>query len=208
MNLIIHLLKRWNARRKQARWAPFLELGEGILFQSGFGLSGKLGHSSTKVKIGKDSLIASQFVFEREGHGQVVLGERVHAGSSTQFISVDGITVGNDVTIAFGCTFYDHNSHSVNWEERKNDTLQEIADTKSCGDFIAHKDWSNVRSAPILVKDKAWIGFGVTVLKGVTVGEGAVVGARSVVTRDVPPYTVVAGNPAQVVKTLLKGGAA
>ena len=47
-----------------------------------------------------------------------------------------------------------------------------------------------------------WIGFDVTILKGVTIGEGAVIGAKSVVTKDVEPWTVVAGNPAVVVKYL------
>lgn len=52
----------------------------------------------------------------------------------------------------------------------------------------------------IIIKDDCWLGYGVTVLSGVTIGQGAVVAARSVVTRDVPPYAVVAGNPAKVIK--------
>lgn len=55
---------------------------------------------------------------------------------------------------------------------------------------------------PIVIEDKAWIGFDSTILKGVTIGEGSVVGAKSVVTRNVDPYTVVAGNPAKVVRKL------
>ena len=50
--------------------------------------------------------------------------------------------------------------------------------------------------------DDAWIGFNSIILKGVTVGRGAVVGAGSVVTNDVPDHTVVAGNPARVIKKL------
>ena len=55
---------------------------------------------------------------------------------------------------------------------------------------------------PITVHSNVWIGFDSCVLPGVRIGEGAVVGARSVVTQDVPPYTVVAGNPARVVRRL------
>jgi galactoside O-acetyltransferase len=47
-----------------------------------------------------------------------------------------------------------------------------------------------------------WIGFNVSVLKGVTIEEGAVIGACSVVTRDIPPYALAVGNPARVIRTL------
>jgi len=51
------------------------------------------------------------------------------------------------------------------------------------------------------IEDDVWIGSRVTILPGVTVGKGSVIGASAVVTKDVPPYSVVAGNPAKVVKT-------
>jgi acetyltransferase-like isoleucine patch superfamily enzyme len=57
---------------------------------------------------------------------------------------------------------------------------------------------------PTLVKKGASIGSSVTVLCGITIGERAVVGAGSVVTKDIPPDTVVAGNPARILKTLPK----
>lgn len=55
---------------------------------------------------------------------------------------------------------------------------------------------------PITVGDGAWIGAGALLMPGVTIGEGAVIGAGSVVTHDVPAHTVVAGNPARVVRDL------
>jgi acetyltransferase-like isoleucine patch superfamily enzyme len=57
------------------------------------------------------------------------------------------------------------------------------------------------RGGPVMVGDRAWIGFRAVVLPGVKIGEGAVVGAGSVVTRDVPSYTIVAGNPARAIGT-------
>lgn len=52
----------------------------------------------------------------------------------------------------------------------------------------------------ILVQDDAWIGYGSTILSGVTISQGAIVAAGSVVTKDVPPYAIVGGNPAKVIK--------
>lgn len=57
---------------------------------------------------------------------------------------------------------------------------------------------------PVVIEDKVWIGINATILPGVKIGYGAIVGANSVVTKDVPPMTVVAGNPARIIKTLNK----
>ncbi|WP_028448512.1 MULTISPECIES: acyltransferase [Chitinibacter] len=59
-----------------------------------------------------------------------------------------------------------------------------------------------IRSAPVRIGRGAWIGTGATILKGVTIGEGAIVGAQAVVSEDVPPYCVVLGNPARLVKRI------
>ena len=56
------------------------------------------------------------------------------------------------------------------------------------------------KTVPVVIEDNAWIGCQVIVLKGVTIGHDAVVGAGSVVTKNVRPYTAVAGNPASVIR--------
>jgi acetyltransferase-like isoleucine patch superfamily enzyme len=61
---------------------------------------------------------------------------------------------------------------------------------------------ANVPSRPIRIERNVWIGFDACVLPGVTVGEGSIVGAKSVVTESVEPFTVVAGNPARVIRRL------
>lgn len=62
------------------------------------------------------------------------------------------------------------------------------------------KDGHPKTKGPISIGNDVWIGMGVTILSGVKIGDGSVIAAQSVVTKDVPPYAIVAGNPAQVVK--------
>ncbi len=69
--------------------------------------------------------------------------------------------------------------------------------TAAAGEPQTEADWS---AHPTLVRRGASIGSGAVILCDVSIGEGAIVGAGSVVTRDVPPYTIVAGNPARVIR--------
>ena len=195
------LYHKFKRIRQMKQIAAYTDLCPDSYFVSGFLVDLRFPQKEhIYLKTGKHSVIDGQFVFETSG-GYIQLGDRVHIGNST-LISANQIIIEDDVTIAWSCLIYDHNSHSVNWEERKHDTEQEYRDIKAGLNPITNKDWSVVRSAPIRICRKAWIGTGVKILKGVTIGEGAVVAAGSVVVKDVAPWTVVGGNPACVIKVL------
>ncbi len=74
--------------------------------------------------------------------------------------------------------------------------------------LVSHPNSSEVKKTIsfkppfIRIENDAWIGAGAIILPGLTIGEGSIVGAGAVVTKDVPPHSVVAGNPARVIKTL------
>jgi galactoside O-acetyltransferase len=154
------------------------------------------------LSIGDNNMLDCSLIFERD-KGYIKIGNRNYIGNSTKLISACDIEIGDDVIIAWGTTIYDHNSHSIYWEERKNDIAQYMRDyNKGISYGAKNKDWNNVSQEKITIKDKAWIGFEAVIMKGVTIGEGAVVAARSVVVKDVEPYTVVGGNPARVIKNI------
>ncbi len=149
--------------------------------------------------VGDDSVVRGSFVFEIES-GTIVIGKRTFIGGG-MFICVESIDIGNDVMFSWGCTVADNNSHSLKWSERNADVLdwKRGIDEGAIGKY---KNWENVKTGKIVVKDKAWIGFNSIILKGVTIGEGSIVASGSVVTKDVPDWAIVGGNPAIVIRLL------
>lgn len=201
MNIICMLKKIRNKRKinilSEKGW---VRLDSSSIYGNEFRVELRHPQEKEYLFVGGNSIIDGHYIFESES-GHISIGERTHIGGSI-FISINDIKIGNDVTIAWDCLFYDHNSHSVKWEERKNDTIQELADIKLCGDAIKNKNWGVVKSKPIVIGDKVWIGVGCKVLKGVTIGEGAVIAAGSVVVKDVPAWTLWGGNPATFIKKI------
>ena len=102
--------------------------------------------------------------------------------SSHTFIC-EGVTIEDDVFIGHNVTFI-------------NDMYPRAT---AGGALQTEADWKVV---PTLIKKGASVGSSTTILAGVTIGEGAIVGAGSVVTKDVPPWTIVAGNPARVFRAI------
>lgn len=113
------------------------------------------------------------------------IGKRCKISSHT-FIC-EGVTIEDHVFVGHNVTFI-------------NDLFPRA--TVADGQLQTEADWKCV---PTLVKRGASIGSSATIMCGITIGEGAVIGAGSVVIRDVPPHTVVAGNPARVLRRLKEG---
>jgi acetyltransferase-like isoleucine patch superfamily enzyme len=97
--------------------------------------------------------------------------------------AAERISIGDNVVVGANTTITDTDFHPLDPEQRR------LRPNEGTG-------------APILIEDEVFIGMHCLILKGVTVGRGSVVGAGSVVTRDVPPGSIVAGNPARVIGTL------
>ena len=110
------------------------------------------------------------------------VGRRCKISSHT-FVC-EGVTIEDNVFIGHGVTFI-------------NDSYPRA--TTGDGELQTEKDW---RVETTVVKRGASIGSGATILSKVVIGENAIVGAGSVVTRDVPPHTIVAGNPAKILRSV------
>jgi acetyltransferase-like isoleucine patch superfamily enzyme len=181
------------------RYKQKMVIGTRTHFLPSFSLT--LKSKNNRIEIGKECLLGVQIVTE-SNDAYIKIGDRVYIGKS-KIICRSGVEFENDILVAWGVTFYDHDSHSLDYKERQKDIQNYLSDFENQrGDLINSKNWDVVKSKPIKVRNNSWVGMNAVILKGVTIGEGAIVAACSVVTRDVPPFTVVAGNPARVVKQL------
>ncbi len=131
---------------------------------------------------------------QSQGDGTIRIGDHTCIYRKSVLGSVSSITVGNCVIISNHVHIYDNNNHPTSPKIRR-----EMCKNGFDGDPWC---WTHADSAPIVIEDNVWIGEYAAILKGVTIGTGAIVASHAVVTKDVPPYTIVAGNPARVVKEI------
>ncbi len=115
---------------------------------------------------------------------------------------LNSVKIGNYVGIAQKVVIVDNNNHRVEPEERVKHRIRVAPGGPGYPGFGDGQELAE--SSPIVIEDVAWIGTESVILKGVTIGEGAVVARNAIVTKDVEPYTIVAGNPAKKVKVLEK----
>lgn len=159
---------------------------------------GPYAHCSTRgggsVSIGSHVFLDCSICTMGSGHVSIGNDCWIGGSGSTVIGALESITIGNNAIISNHVHIYDNNNHPTDPDARLSMTKGEFA-----GPLW---DWTHSASAPIVIEDNVWIGEFSMVLKGVTIGEGSVVAAQSVVTKDVPEYSVVAGNPARVVKSL------
>jgi acetyltransferase-like isoleucine patch superfamily enzyme len=156
------------------------------------------------------------FIHWVQGKGDIVIGDNVLIDGKCSFIfaarfsEAPTLTIGDDTAIGTGCSFsvgkridIGRNCHIASgiWMF---DSSGHPADPES---RLAGMPPSDDDVRPITIGDNVWIGSRSIIFPGVTIGDGSVVSAASVVTNDVPPYTIVAGNPARKIVSLRSGTA-
>ncbi len=144
------------------------------------------------IKIGDNCRIFGRLLSQDDG--EILIGDNVCIYQSTVLGSVNSISLGNGVIISNHVHVYDNNNHPTSPEIRMN-----MVQSGFDGDAWR---WKHSQNAPVVIEDNVWIGEYSAIMKGVRIGRGSVVAAHAVVTKDVPEYSIVAGNPARVVKKL------
>jgi len=133
------------------------------------------------LQLGTHCRLGREVFFDTNEGGRIAVGSHVRVNAGAVLVSYASITIGNDCLIGEYVSIRDANHGTQAGSPMR---LQPHA------------------RAPIVIGNNVWIGRGAVILKGVCIGDGAVVAANSVVTRNVPPRTLVGGVPARVIKEL------
>jgi len=151
-----------------------VDFGKNIKFEGLINISG-----GKRVHIGNNAHFGAGVIISAGPDGEIFIGDDTYIGTHTIIIANKYVKIGNNCLISPFNYMIDSN-HGI-----------------ALGKLIRLQDYD---VDPIVIESDVWIGVGCAVLKGVKIGEGAVIGARAVVTKDIPPYTIAVGVPAKVIK--------
>lgn len=176
----------------------------------------KLRRFSGRYKQGSNSTVnLSKMIITKKASGEIILGDYVMCGAElysffdkgvikigdcsylgvgTRVWALTAVDIGERVLISHNCFICDNLTHSLDAETRHQQYM-----AKHGFPFPVNID---LDGRPIAIENDVWIAAGATILGGVTIGARSIVAAGSVVTKDVPPNVIVAGNPARIVRRL------
>lgn len=146
----------------------------GLIKINRIGKSGK----NLKINCSKGVFLNGNIILQ--GSGEISLGENSFIGSFSVLGSNKSISIRENVMIAQSVSIRDTDH---NFDRIDVPMIQQ-----------------GIIISPVLIEDNVWIGHGAVITKGVTIGTGAIVAANAVVTKDVPPYAIVGGVPARIIK--------
>lgn len=160
----------------------FRSIGKGIKLAPGM----KLGNAN-HISLGNNVSVMSHCVLECTGYSaEMVLGDNISIGEYSHITCAQKMLIGDGLLTGRYVLITD-NAHGENLPNELNIPP------------LARRVYS---SGPVIIGRNVWIGDKATILPNVKIGDGAVIAANAVVTKNVPPYTVVAGCPAKIIKTI------
>ncbi len=147
------------------------------------------------IVIGESSHIYGELLVFGYG-GKITIGSFSFLGENSKIWSGDSVNIGDHVFISHNCNIVDTNSHEIDYIERKESHLYRLKNG------LTTDLKGNIITSPIIIEDHVWISFNVIILKGIRIGKGSIIAAGSVITKDVPPFSLMAGNPAKLIKSI------
>lgn len=145
------------------------------------------------IKIGAFTHVRGELLTFAHG-GEIRIGDYCYIGDFTKIWSALSISIGDRVLISHNVNIFDNITHPIS-PKLRHDQFKEIITS-------GHPKSIDLRELPVIIQDDVLIGCMSIILRGVTIGKGAIISAGSVVKEDVPAYTIVEGNPANIVREI------
>ena len=186
-----------------------LKLGSNVRIQRFSNL--QMAGANAEIRVGSHSIVYERAVLEAVGQGRIQIGDCTVLGDCRISACV-GVTLGRRVLVSWNVFIQDYDSHPldplVRGEQVKRICRRffpRFSDSVPLEDENVLLKWTPT-SSPIDIGDDVWLGAGAIILKGVKLGDGCVVASGSVVTSGTyPPRSLLAGNPARIVRVLHDG---
>lgn len=170
-------LRYYRIKGKLGKSEGYISIGERCIFNNP-----QCIHIGKNVGIGTGSFFGPVVRYAGINYNpKIIIGESTWIGKNASIAAIDRVEIGKNVLFA-GCVHITDHSHGY----------EDILRPMSPQPLIS--------KGPVIIEDDCWLGFSCEILSGVHIGKHSVVAARAVVTKDVPPYSIVAGNPARIVK--------
>jgi acetyltransferase-like isoleucine patch superfamily enzyme len=191
---IYHRLLHRSPQRSSSFYRRYCIIGENSVLHSEAEIFNNL-NDKERIIIGDFTHIRGQLLTFGHG-GKITIGDYCYVGRNSYVWSAKSVKIGDRVLISHNCNVFDNDTHPLD-PVKRHEQFKEII-TRGQPKQI------DLDEQEIVIQNDVMIGANSIILKGVRVGEAAVVAAGSVVTKDVPDWTVVAGNPAIVINTIPK----
>lgn len=174
---IIKRIRYYKLKTKAGSVKGYIGISKGVVFNHPEYL-----YFGSNIGIGENSFFGPvQYNNGKKYVPKIIIGDGTWIGKNCSIAAIDKVEIGKNVLFA-GCVHITDHSHGY----------EDINCPVSMQTLIS--------KGPVIIGDECWLGFNSEILSGVRIGRHSVVAARAVVTKDVPDYCVVAGNPAKIIK--------
>jgi acetyltransferase-like isoleucine patch superfamily enzyme len=146
----------------------------------------------SKIIIGKNTIIHGNLIVFGFG-GEIEIGDNTFIGPNTNIWSAKKIKIGSYVLVSHNVNILDNISHPKNHIER----MKDWDHIRTIG--LREKNDYDLKEQEIIIEDNVWLGYNCSVNRGVTIGKGAIIGSNTIVTKDVPAFAILVGNPAKII---------
>lgn len=149
-------------------------------------------NDKSKIVIGKNTVVHGSLLVFGFG-GEIEIGDNSFIGPNSNIWSAKKIKIGSYVLVSHNVNVLDNISHPKNHIDRMKDWDK----IRTIG--LPPEDEYDLKEQEIIIEDNVWIGYNCSVSRGLTIGKGAIIGSNTIVTKDVPAFAILVGNPAKII---------